>query len=509
VPSRRRRSRGPRGDGSIEQLSSGRWRLKVPLSDGTKRTYGIWETEPEALNAQARWRLTRLLPGDDPELIAQTGLAPETVAAVASEDVRLDEWFIKWQEAKRKRAQVVVVGPKVKRSVIRKSKKRGGASSTAARDVRFWTKWWSPRIGKLLPTSATEDVIEEVLTAIEEKLEPNTVRTHMGIVKAFLTWLAEEGKLPANPIAHWVADVDPAADRARPIVVPDFAFIDMLSDALGDFAPSGVSKRNKSGYVGVSFQKSTGKWQAFHKKTYLGLFTSPEEANAALIEERRSEGGSDRLIFELLLGTAGRRSEVAGFRIGEVDHAAKRIWVLQPVVTVEGRLERQATPKSRKSRSVIIGPRLDRLIQDEITRRRNPGPGEPLVVSAEGGIVDFNNWIERRLRPSIEIALLSWGPHEMKRLVDEEGLGRAEAERRMTEQSDKLRRLRPHHLRHTAAALMWAAGATDLEVQEILGHSELQTSKLLYAHILDGVADTTARRVEEMRDEMRRLREAS
>jgi hypothetical protein len=42
------------------------------------------------------------------------------------------------------------------------------------------------------------------------------------------------------------------------------------------------------------------------------------------------------------------------------------------------------------------------------------------------------------------------------------------------------------HLRHTAAALLGAAGSSDVEVQLILGQAETETSKRLYAHLLQG-----------------------
>jgi integrase len=95
---------------------------------------------------------------------------------------------------------------------------------------------------------------------------------------------------------------DAVLDRVHDIVVPDFRFIDMLSDSLGV--------------------------------------------------------GQDRLIFELLLGTGGRRSEVAGMMVGDVDFSAKRVWVRRPVVEVEGRLVRNPMPKGGRSRAVVVGPQL-------------------------------------------------------------------------------------------------------------------------------------------------------
>ena len=96
---KRRRSRGIRGAGTITQLPSGRWRLRVTLGE-RQVTYGTYLTEDEAANAQARWRLTHLLPADDPEQ------AVELPPSVAVGGVRCDEWFLRWQEAKKARRSV-------------------------------------------------------------------------------------------------------------------------------------------------------------------------------------------------------------------------------------------------------------------------------------------------------------------------------------------------------------------------------------------------------------------
>ncbi len=48
-----------------------------------------------------------------------------------------------------------------------------------------------------------------------------------------------------------------------------------------------------------------------------------------------------------------------------------------------------------------------------------------------------------------------------------------------------------------------AAGASDIEVQLILGHADIETSKRLYAHLLDGSQDSAAARVEQLREARR------
>jgi integrase len=426
----RARKRSIRGAGTIDHLRSGRWRLRVPIGGGGKATYGIFPTEELAAQAQARWRLTHLLPDDDQEQVV------EVPASVAVGGIRCDEWFERWQEAKRAR-----------RSMVRVNKKRGGAESTAARDRAYWSKWWAPFLGPQLPHVVSLKDVTGVIDEMERAgLAPLTISTHWGVIKAFFGWLTEEGVLTVSPMAKASLSVDPAQDRVREIVVPDFRYIDMLSTRLGT--------------------------------------------------------GQDRLVFELLLGTGGRRSEVAGMVIGDVDLPAKRVWVRKPVVEVAGRLVRNQTPKGGRNRAVVVGPQLAQLLRSHLAGRDTSSPDEPLLQSVGGKGFRWNNYLARRLRPKIHSTAVRWAVEERSRLLDQ-GLSRAEATSEAVASAQKLKGLTPHHLRHTAAALLWAAGASDIEVQLILGHADIDTSKRLYAHLLEGSQDSAAARVEQLREARR------
>ena len=205
-----------RGAGTITQTSSRRWRLRVPI-DGRQVTYGTYETEGEAADAQARWRLTHRLPAYEVEPAAEG----PTRGAIGG--MHCDEWFGRWQEAKRAR-----------RSRVRVNNKRGGAESTAARDRACWSKWWSPTIGQQLPHAVTQRDITGIIDSMEVAgLAPLTINTHWDVVKAFFSWLAEEDVINVSPIAKASVSVDLVFDRVREIVLPDFGFIDMLSSRLG------------------------------------------------------------------------------------------------------------------------------------------------------------------------------------------------------------------------------------------------------------------------------------
>ncbi len=398
---------------------------------GGRATYGTYVTEELAAVAQSRWNLTHLLPADDPEQ------AVELPASVAVGGVRCDEWFLRWQEAK-----------KARRSRVRVNKKRGGAESTAARDRAYWSKWWAPVLGSKLPHMVTQRDITGVIDAMEQAgLAPLTIKTHWSVIKAFFGWLFEEDVLTVSPIAKASVSADAVLDRVR----------DMSS-----YRTSGSSTCCQAGWGRVRTALSSS----------------------------------------CLLGTGGRRSEVAGMMVGDVDLPAKRVWVRQPVVEVEGRLVRNPTPKGGRSRAVVVGPQLAQLLREHLMRMGMPAADAPLLTSAMGNGFRWNNYLSRRLRPKICSTAVRWAVGERKRLVAE-GLSRAQATAEAVASAQKLKGLTPHHLRHTAAALLWAAGASDIEVQLILGHADIETSKRLYAHLLDGSQDSAAARVEQLREARR------
>ena len=188
-----------------------------------------------------------------------------------------------------------------------------------------------------MPHTLIQDDVTSVLRAMEAAgRAPNTIRTHRVMTRAFLNWLMDTAVLQANPVAGVSLDVDAVEDRVRAIVVPDFTFLDLMAARLG--------------------------------------------------------AGEDRLIFELLLGTGGRRSEVARLLVRDVDLAAGRVWVREPVVEVEGLLVRNPTPKGGHRRGIIVGPQLALLLREHRARRGMPDADTPLFIGSRGGGLRWNNY---------------------------------------------------------------------------------------------------------------------
>ena len=143
-----------------------------------------------------------------------------------------------------------------------------------------------------------------------------------------------------------------------------------------------------------------------------------------------------------LLGTTGIRiGECRALDVGDVDASRRRLIV------------RRA--KSGRSREVPVPVAV--LQKLDLDREG------PLFRSPSGSRVDIGNWRRRVFRPAAA-AIGRPGMHV-------------------------------HDLRHTAASLMVASGASVREVQAALGHASAAMTLGIYTHLFDGSLDDVGRRM--------------
>lgn len=167
--------------------------------------------------------------------------------------------------------------------------------------------------------------------------------------------------------------------------------------------------------------------------------------------------GPYRLLVLALAYTGMRWGEVAALRVRRVDLLRRRIEVAEAVVDVGGRLL-FGTPKNHQTRSVPV-PRF--LVDDLAAHLAGRAPGDLVFTAPRGGVLRVQNF----RRSYFDRAAA--------------GLG--------------LDGLVPHELRHTAASLAIAAGASIKGVQAMLGHASATLTLDRYGHLfgdeLDAVAD--------------------
>ena len=153
------------------------------------------------------------------------------------------------------------------------------------------------------------------------------------------------------------------------------------------------------------------------------------------------ESARDRAMLELLYATGMRVSELAGLDVDDVDL---------------GRGLAKVTGKGNKQRVVPFGGNACAALDAWLSRRgklaaknKEGTAGRALFLGSRGGRIDV-----RQVRRVVERAAQRTGDSDLS----------------------------PHALRHSAATHMLEGGADLRVVQELLGHSSLQTTQI-YTHV--------------------------
>ena len=159
------------------------------------------------------------------------------------------------------------------------------------------------------------------------------------------------------------------------------------------------------------------------------------------------ECGRHRLVVLFLAYTGLRFGEMAALRIGRLDLLRRRAIVAESVTLVRG-VQTWGTPKGHEHREVPI----PRFLIDEVPTQVAGKQRDELVFTGENG-------------------------GALRAQVFQRSVLRAGAERL------DLNGLHPHELRHTAASLAIASGATIKVVQQMLDHKSATMTLDMYGHL--------------------------
>ncbi len=175
-----------------------------------------------------------------------------------------------------------------------------------------------------------------------------------------------------------------------------------------------------------------------------------------------------RPLAALLIGTGTRISEALALRTSDLELKATGGWVVVArALTADGTI---GSTKSRRTRSVEIGPGLAHLLEDYLAERQRKHPNantsDPLFIEprrARQRQASPSSGNEQPLPPGRRSVSAIWHAHAL--------------------QDAALRHMPLHSLRHTAAAAWLAAGNSLLYVQRQLGHRDLATTSHYYGHL--------------------------
>lgn len=184
--------------------------------------------------------------------------------------------------------------------------------------------------------------------------------------------------------------------------------------------------------------------------------------------EALADAADEHGLVVLVLAYCGLRiGELAALRVRNVDMLRRRFTIEQAVTEVNGELV-WSSPKDHQRRSVPFPGSIADALSLELV---GLGADDLVFTSSRGAPLRVRNM----RRDWFDVAALAAGV---------EGLT-------------------PHELRHTAASLAVASGASVLAVQRMLGHDKPSTTLDVYADLFDADLDDVAERLDAARTSAR------
>ncbi|MGO3326283.1 tyrosine-type recombinase/integrase [Gordonia sp. (in: high G+C Gram-positive bacteria)] len=311
-------------------------------------------------------------------------------------------------------------------------------------------KYIAPAAGR----TKVRDVWEEVLTL---DWSQNAARGVAARKSAWKTWVEPRWadvpvkKVTAKALTTWFVELG-EEHGAKPATLTNIRVVLMA-----------IFKRAAAdGRIGANpAERLPIPKQARSSKTYLS------HAQVKALLEAAGDDDAWRLQLELLTFNGLRVSEMAGLKVEDIDLSRKRISVVRSVDVLGGKFLVNP-PKSGKPRQVPIFPMTIDLLKAQVKGKS----GDDWLFPGE---------VEERPLNTDALA---------KRLGRLTARIRREQEQAKADAADLFPTVTPHELRHTAASLAIASGATVLAVQRMLGHSTPTMTLNTYSDLFEDDLDT-------------------
>lgn len=175
----------------------------------------------------------------------------------------------------------------------------------------------------------------------------------------------------------------------------------------------------------------------------------------------------DHMLFHLLIYTGGRKGELLALTWDDIDFEVGSIRFAKTLFHSDGDYLFQ-TPKTRDSRrSISLDSLTLSLMKKWRMRQLEENIANVSLREHQNIVFTRNNGLPLRLAYLNEKLNILIKKHNLHRITI-------------------------HGLRHTHASLLFEAGASIKEVQERLGHSDIQMTMNIYTHVTDYMKEQTA-----------------
>lgn len=192
-----------------------------------------------------------------------------------------------------------------------------------------------------------------------------------------------------------------------------------------------------------------------------------EEVKKFLAITKKELSLRDHTLFHLLIYTGARKGELLALKWDDINFETGFIRLTKTLFHNEGKFIFQ-TSKTKESKRLIS---LDTKTLSLLKKWR--------IEQIQANLANASNNSENKIIFTRDDA----SPMRLAYLNDKLGA---------VIKKHKLHRVTIHGLRHTHASLLFEAGASIKEVQERLGHSDIQMTMNIYTHVTDDLKEQTA-----------------
>jgi integrase len=229
------------------------------------------------------------------------------------------------------------------------------------------------------------------------------------------------------------------------------------------------------GFVRMAFQnyqRKNHKWinpflyidtPRYESKTRDAL---PEDEMLKIFEPGVLRGTMELVVGTIIFYSGLRRSEVFALKPEDLDWKTPKITVRRAWQMFDDKERVIGPPKSKKPRDTLFDP----ILQEAVKKLWEENGKHEYVVSYKNGKTPGPSWIRNRFSKWLERAGIELGGREIV----------------------------PHSSRHTLASLLEAKGIPIRYIQEILGHSDEETTKI-YLHSPEKMIREVGKKISEAR----------
>jgi integrase len=190
----------------------------------------------------------------------------------------------------------------------------------------------------------------------------------------------------------------------------------------------------------------------------------PGQVRAFLAEAR-----ADRLfaLYVFLLDSGAREGEAFGLQWPDLDWERGAASIVRSLEEIDGNLALKENKTRKSRRRVALSPFTMEALAEHRKAMLVEGsyrPDGPVFCDSAGGWLRKSNFLRRSFRPILKRAGLP--------------------------------AIRPYDLRHSSATLLLLAGEDSKVVAERLGHSSTLLTQNTYQHVLPGMQERAARKLE-------------